>query len=314
MPRLLWRRIDKTNLDVLNGLPKGQYHITLAKPDGIEAFLEGLPREATELGGYTVQVPLEATRRPIPVAATSIEIAYIGPDSARADWRISSQHGDGAYLLWRGGNGARPGEGYVVIARDRDDRFHARWLRGADAPLELSGAVGVEPIDDWDAVAAALEIDGAGEVTGSVTSRPGAPYRPEDERVSTAQPDPFKIDPDIIDRGIAGHRRTQNAWAAHLVAQGLTPLSHRPLVDPPFDIAWFRGETLYVGEVKSLTGANEEKQLRLALGQVLRYAHQLGWIGRGGRPIVPVIIAEREPSDPTWFALCALLGVQLYWL
>jgi hypothetical protein len=44
---------------------------------------------------------------------------------------------------------------------------------------------------------------------------------------------------------------------------------------PNFDIAWIDGSRVFVGEVKSMTPDNEEEQLRLALGQVLRYEHQV---------------------------------------
>lgn len=327
--KLLWRKVFKATIDTLRGESPGQYHITLAKPPGIADFFEGLPRESNALGGYNVQVPLEAARAPVPVAATSIEVAYIGPQASRGDWRIPSQRPETAYPLWREGTGlldsTEPGEDFVVLARDPDERFHARWLRAADVPrlpADLAQALtgrrttGVEELDaaDWAIVAGVLEIDGGGEVAGPVppaqASAPGEAYRREDESVATPQPDPFKVDPDVLDRGIGGHRKTQNALADHLTDAGLTPLSHRPSVDPPFDLAWREDDVLCVAEVKSITDANQEKQLRLALGQVLRYAHQLR---AGGRIVVPVIIAEREPDDPSWASLCEALGVRLGW-
>jgi hypothetical protein len=39
-----------------------------------------------------------------------------------------------------------------------------------------------------------------------------------------------------------------------------------------FDIAWEVDDAVFVGEAKSLAGKNEERQLCLGLGQVLRYA------------------------------------------
>jgi hypothetical protein len=63
----------------------------------------------------------------------------------------------------------------------------------------------------------------------------------------------------------------------------------------------------FVAEVKSITPHNEEKQLRLGLGQVLRYSYQLG------TPAVPVLVAERPPQDPGWEKLCEHLGVILVW-
>jgi hypothetical protein len=77
-----------------------------------------------------------------------------------------------------------------------------------------------------------------------------------------------------------------------------------------FDIAWEDGETIVVAEVKSLTKHNEEKQLRLAVGQVIRYAHLLAGKGRSVRQ---VIAAERQPSDPSWCELCDAAGVSLVW-
>jgi hypothetical protein len=69
-----------------------------------------------------------------------------------------------------------------------------------------------------------------------------------------------------------------------------------------------RSNILYVAEVKSVTTKNEEKQLRLGLGQVLRYKHLLGL----SRPSVrAVLVIERGPTDPSWFDLCRSLGVIL---
>jgi hypothetical protein len=63
----------------------------------------------------------------------------------------------------------------------------------------------------------------------------------------------------------------------------------------------------FVAEVKSITPHNEEKQLRLGLGQVLRYSYQFGTLA------VPVLLAERRPQDPGWEKLCEHLGVILVW-
>jgi hypothetical protein len=63
---------------------------------------------------------------------------------------------------------------------------------------------------------------------------------------------------------------------------------------------------LYVAEVKSLTLKNEEKQLRRGLGQVLLYWHVLGQAAN----VVPVLAAEREPTDASWPDLCDVVGGQ----
>jgi hypothetical protein len=77
-----------------------------------------------------------------------------------------------------------------------------------------------------------------------------------------------------------------------------------------FDLAWNDGDTVCVAEVKSVSGTNDEKQLRLALGQVLRYAHLLR---AKGRPVRCYIAAESRPADSSWVDLCADLGITLIW-
>ena len=88
----------------------------------------------------------------------------------------------------------------------------------------------------------------------------------------------------------------------------IEPRSPRP-EEPNFDIGWEHNEIVYVGEVKSLTQTNEERQLRLGLGQLLRYRSLLR--DEQGRDVRAVLVAEREPTDPTWGALCRELGVTL---
>jgi hypothetical protein len=70
------------------------------------------------------------------------------------------------------------------------------------------------------------------------------------------------------------------------------------------------GETICIAEVKSMSTANQEKQLRLAVGQVLRYAQLLS---AGGRPVHAFIAVEREPQDPSWVDLTQELGITLMW-
>jgi hypothetical protein len=137
----------------------------------------------------------------------------------------------------------------------------------------------------------------------------GATYREADERSSTSERDPFAIDPALVDRGLRGHATAQNALANHVSALGISPRSPA-LGEPNFDLSFERHGCVYVAEVKSLTRSNEEKQLRLGLGQVLRYAHLLRHTYGDVRPL---LMLEREPSDPSWSQLCATLGVELLW-
>jgi hypothetical protein len=121
---------------------------------------------------------------------------------------------------------------------------------------------------------------------------------------------PFEVDPNLVDRGNQAHATTQDALADFLLGADISPWS--PSEDEPdFDLAWEHARCCYVAEVKSLTLENEEKQLRLGLGQVLRYRQALQ---HASRPtVIAVLVAERRPTDNTWLGLCQRFGVILTW-
>ena len=137
----------------------------------------------------------------------------------------------------------------------------------------------------------------------------GDRYVVADEEASTSEREPFTVDPNLVDRGLRGHAATQNALAALVAARGWEPRSPSAR-EPQYDLAWLVGDVIHVAEVKSLTPANQERQLRLGLGQVLRYADV---IRRAGNLCVPVLAVEQRPTDPSWLALCEDLGVRLCW-
>ncbi|WP_206744642.1 hypothetical protein [Actinopolymorpha singaporensis] len=137
----------------------------------------------------------------------------------------------------------------------------------------------------------------------------GQSYVAAAEHVSTAERDPFKIDPSVIDRGVQGHAMTQNALATVLRRRGLEPRSPQGR-EPQYDLAWIYGDQVNVVEVKSLTVGNEERQLRLGLGQVLRYRQVLS---NGPESVRAVLAVERAPSDLSWRDLCSNLDVLLCW-
>lgn len=134
-------------------------------------------------------------------------------------------------------------------------------------------------------------------------------YRLANEAVQSRVRDPFEIDPSAVDRGNIGHAKTQNDLAALVRQRGLKPLSSEPQ-GPDFDLAWIDGEVLCVAEVKSLTRSNEDRQLRLGLGQVLDYQYLVEKTGWSTRAILAV---EREPRDLRWVALAERHGVSLVW-
>src|SRR5207247_1597190 len=87
----------------------------------------------------------------------------------------------------------------------------------------------------------------------------GAEYRREDEEIAVAERDPAEVDPSLVERGLRGHRRTQNRLADLVREHRHQPRSHRP-GEPNFDLAWSAGDAVFVVEVKSITSLNEEKQ------------------------------------------------------
>jgi hypothetical protein len=135
----------------------------------------------------------------------------------------------------------------------------------------------------------------------------GTPYREADEDTAVAPSKPGIADPATVERGLRGHSQTQNALALAVSGRGLDPRSPTR-GEPNFDLAWTSGSELWVAEIKSITDDNEERQLRMGLGQILRYRHDLrkeGWTVRG------VIVAEREPSDPGWRDVASAVDVVL---
>jgi hypothetical protein len=120
-----------------------------------------------------------------------------------------------------------------------------------------------------------------------------------------------RVSPDTWGRGFVAHAKIQNEIARTISKLGWIPLAPKAK-DPPFDLAWEANGALYVCEVKSLTEANEETQMRAALAQVIRYRQRL--VAAGHEPAFAVVVAEREPKDPTWSTLFEDdLGIILIW-
>ena len=138
----------------------------------------------------------------------------------------------------------------------------------------------------------------------------GTPYVSPPRTTTQPKTRVFEFDPDAIDRGTAAHMNLQDALAQTLRENGLVPLSPRP-ADPQFDIAWVQDGVAYVGEVKSLTSANQDRQLRLGLGQVLSYVHLLDW--PNVHAVRAVLAVEHRPDAEYWTALCADHDVILTW-
>ena len=162
-------------------------------------------------------------------------------------------------------------------------------------------------------VEAIEERASSGEVGSRGTSPPaagGQPYmRPPPGGSAAPRSRVFRLDPDAIDRGTNAHKKVQNQLADAVRERGWEPRSPSDS-DPLFDVAWIAADAAWIAEVKSLTPANEERQLRLGLGQVLSYVHLVDW---GFETNHPVLAVEREPSSEYWPNLCESHGVALSW-
>ena len=136
---ILWRNYNKATYNTLTGVSKGQYDIRLGASGKLLTLFGGLPTSnQTENGGYDISLPLEGYHfQGTPVADQNITVRYMGPDSVRKDWNISSQRPGTAYPMWI--DPARmPGNvdtgSYVILIRTIDDKFYARVLLSAELP------------------------------------------------------------------------------------------------------------------------------------------------------------------------------------
>jgi hypothetical protein len=137
----------------------------------------------------------------------------------------------------------------------------------------------------------------------------GTDWKPAAPTIETNQARQLTFDPAKLERGTKSHIAIEKQLARALVVAGTQPLSPRN-EDPQFDIAWEVDDgRLIVAEIKSTTLANEEHQLRLGLGQVLRYRFELRQ--RFDREVDAWLVPERAPRDGSWFELTKALDVRL---
>ncbi|MGW6789189.1 hypothetical protein [Streptomyces chartreusis] len=133
----------------------------------------------------------------------------------------------------------------------------------------------------------------------------------QQHRVGRREPGALALDLAHLDKGTKAHESTIAALIEHLARQCIELRRHARNA-PRFDAGWSRGEDVFIAEVKSLTGASEDQQLRLGIGQVLDYAHQLRLARTCGR-MRPVLVLEKEPTDPRWTSLAEASGILLTW-
>ena len=167
------------------------------------------------------------------------------------------------------------------------------------------------------------EVDRVASRTPRTSARPaptttrgrqgvGSEYRPAHPRARTAQREPFSVDPEIPSGSSSrGARRTQySGRPPRRARRGSSRVLHYRMDPPRSTLLGKSTRGLLLRRSRSLTDTNEERQLRLALGQVLRYGDLLA---TGGRPVRRIIAVERKPADDSWIRLCKACGVELVW-
>ena len=137
-------------------------------------------------------------------------------------------------------------------------------------------------------------------------------YKKANQDVTIAWGNGFKLNTKALEHSSRAHARIQNSLGLWLKRRGLKPFSPNANHSALFDIAWKRGSTLYICEVKSLNRVNEDQQLRLGIGQVLHYQQLM--MQSQKMKVSAVLAVERQPTDhETWLAIAKRHGVKLVW-
>ena len=212
---------------------------------------------------------------------------------------------------WRQTGGPPTAEGYDQWQRSHEGRpsmATVRKLTGNWNPLlirawQLVHGVVLDQDDEDVSVPEPLLPDAA-----PPDATPFGPYHAANEGTEVSlRSDLVVAEYNALERAVRSHAQIQNAVADAAAAVGLEPWSPSAGA-PAFDIALSSDHgRVFVVEVKSATSENLELQLRIGLGQVLRYAHQLR---SHAKEVVPVIAIELPP-DQSWVELLTELGVGL---
>lgn len=121
----------------------------------------------------------------------------------------------------------------------------------------------------------------------------------------------LQIDLNALDEGTEAHEATVAALIRHLAAHGT--IARGPARNAPrFDTGWSRDSDVFIAEVKSLSGAVEDQQIRLGIGQIPDYVTQLSATMTTGR-ILPVLALERKPRSDRWMSLAKNHDILLTW-
>lgn len=144
---VMFRRIQTSSARAFLGINKGEYHLTIGTSAEVLNFLRDLPEEdPTDLGGWTKRIAIQPFDGRDPVPGAELSIAYVGDRSQRQDLRFPRQTTQ-PYPLWapartypQGATVADLEGAAVLVIKDAEDRFHARWVR-KDEMVRLPAAL-----------------------------------------------------------------------------------------------------------------------------------------------------------------------------
>lgn len=133
---------------------------------------------------------------------------------------------------------------------------------------------------------------------------------PTDTHVVTSS-EPIILDPDVRGEALNRHNGAVNLLAAAVRGNGWKPVSLTSWFSEKPDLAWIDAEEVFnVAEVKGLTSNNELSQMRIGLGQVVRYRYRAStYYGR----VQAWLATDAAPLDPLWEPVCESVDVRQWW-
>jgi hypothetical protein len=140
---ILWRSYLNATSTAIWGQSTSQYYFELP-PSDYENFLSNQAVESKDSKGNDLfALPLAPFEGTPSLPETTVNFRKLRPGVERANyWYVDRIYNDQAYPLWSKNRGptqpfdALPNEerskNFIVIVRDEEKMFHARWIRGAD--------------------------------------------------------------------------------------------------------------------------------------------------------------------------------------
>jgi len=133
---------------------------------------------------------------------------------------------------------------------------------------------------------------------------------PFDDVVVAVLSPPRTIDPEVVGEARNRHNRVVRAIHQLLRDRGKRPIKPTGWFGEQPDVVWREDPGFHIVEVKGITGLNEREQLRLGLGQVLRYRFISE---KQGHPPQAWLITDVAPADLTWIEICDSLNIRMWW-